>query len=520
MKAPIVTLLGVAIALVGAAPAFAQDDRPILEIGVQRLPEGLAPGNPQNQTNIAQRLTYSVFDDLIARAYWEGENGDGGRMVPSLATEWRNVSPTEWEVDIRTDVLFHNGEPMTTEDVAFSFSEQRMWGEDRIVLPGPNYFGNFTDVVVVDENTVRFTTSAPDPIFPARFASPLGKVVPKDYYLEVGIDAFNLAPIGTGPYKVQEIRQNEYIHMVANDDYWGGTPPAAEIYFREIPEEAARITGLLTGELDIIANVSPDQQQVIANSDSGILMPVIIDNSRVIGMRTTVPPTDDVNLRKALLWGADRQLIVDALWGGQTIVPHELNFPSHGDYYLVDREMAHYDPQKASDYLSASGYDGEELIFRLVDGYYSNYLQVAQVLQQQWRQLGINVTIEIKDSFAAAREGTYHMINLSNGMQIPDATHPMVNVYGANANRVIPDTPPFHWEPSTRFFELHDLLNATLDEDQRKAYFAEALAIVEDEVPQIELFMAVEYYGVSNHVNWTPYSFWPMDLGPRNLSFN
>ena len=104
-------------------------------------------------------------------------------------------------------------------------------------------------------------------------------------------------------------------------------------------------------------------------------------------------------------------------------------------------------------------------------------------------------------------------------MQIPDATHPMVNVYGANANRTQPDTPPFHWQPPAHFYELHDLLNSTLDLEKRKEYFSEALAIVEGEVPQIELFQAVEYYGVGNDVSWTPYSFWPMDLGPRNLSF-
>lgn len=505
-------------ALLMASVAVAQEDtRPTLTVGVQLVPPGLDPS--MNISNVGQRVTASIFDKFISRAYWEGENGDGGSLVPSIATEWRSISPTEWEVDIRTDVVFHDGTPMTAEDVAFSFGSELMWGPDRLIKAGTTYFGTFSEVSVVDADTVKFVTKTPDPVFAARFTSPLGMVVPKAYFLEKGIEGFNAAPIGTGPYKLAEFKVGEYIRFVAHDEYWGGKPPAKEVIFREIPEEAGRITGLLNGELDIITNVSPDQEAVLTNASNVQMKSVLIDNSRVVALNTLQEPMDDANLRKALIWAIDRQGIVDALWQGKNRLPHDFNFTSHGKDYLADRPQPVYDPAKAKEFLAASDYKGEQLIFRIHGGSYANYEQVAQVLQDQWREVGINVDIQIRDSFADVTAKPVHMFAHSNGMQIPDITHPIANIYGRQGIRTRTDAAGYSWSPPERFLELLDLLDTTLDHDERMGHFQEALDIAEDERPQIELFQAIEFYGVRKGIKWTPYSFWPMDFGPRNLSF-
>lgn len=507
-----------AAVLAMASTALAQGQRPSITIGVQALPAGFDPG--LNISNVGQRVNYSLFDELIRRAYWEGENGDGAELAPSIASDWRNVSDTVWEVDIRTDVVFHDGTPLTAEDVAFSFGEERVFGEERLVAVGPTYFGNFTSVEVVDEDTVRFTTNAPDPIFPYRFTTTMGKVVPKDYYLEVGPEQFNLAPIGTGPYKLAEMRQGEFIRLESNDEYWGGLPPAREITFIEIPEMATRISGLMTGELDMITDVSPDQQDTLVQAEGVQLMPALIDNSRVIVFNTFEEPMDDPNLRRALSYAADRQAVVEALWGGDSQVLPELVFPSHGEDIFNGRIAATFDPEEAQRLLDASDYNGEELVLRIQNGYYTNFLESAQILQQMWREAGINVTIELFDAGGAPSfEGTWHMRAWSNGMQMPDITHPIFNVYGPTSVRTTPGDFRLTWQPSERFYELLDLLNTTIDPEERLAYFNEALDIVEAEAPQMEMFQNVEYFGVRDGINWRPYSFFMMDLGPTNLSF-
>lgn len=512
-----VTALSLSVALMGAAAGLA-DNRPALSVGVAKLPPGLDPS--LNASNRGQRVMQSVFDKLINRDFGATDLGNGSELVPGIATAWTQVEPTVWDVDIRTDVVFHNGDKLTAEDVAFSFGAERMFGPDRMYKAGTTYFGSFKDVTVLDEDTVRFTTKEPDPIFPARFTSPYGVVVPRDYFLEKGIDGFNLAPIGTGPYKVAELRPDEEIRLVANDDYWGGTPPASEIHFIEIPEEAARITAILNGEVDIIANISPDQRPVIENASDVALKTVLIDNARVVALNTFEAPMDDRNLRKALIWSIDRQAIVDALWGGNNNVPHDVNYASHGEDYLSDRPIPTFDMDKAKEFLAASDYDGEELIFRIFAGYYDNYDQVAQVLQQQWRAAGINVKIELRDTFADVVAGSKHMFSHSNGMQIPDITHPVKNLYGPTGIRTRSAAPAFSWTPPDEFFELLTKIDSTVDHAERMGYFSQVLDTMNEERPQIPLFMALESYAVRDGVNWKPYSFWPMDFGPGNLSFD
>jgi len=500
-----------------ASTGIAQDARPVLKVGVEQLPEGLAPGLQLN--NVGQRITYSIFDHLIKRGYWTNESGDGAELMPSIATEWRNISPTEWEVDIRQGVTFHDGKPLTAEDVAFTFGEQNMWGKDRIVVQGTTYFGNLTDVSVVDADTVKFTTVAPDPIFAKRFTAPLGMVVPKDYYLEKGIDGFNLAPIGTGPYKVAEYRQHEILRLVAHDDYWGGTPPAKEVQFIEIPEEAARISALINGELDVITNVSPDQQATLSGQPGIVVKPAIIDNTRTLAFNTFAPPMDDVKLRRAIALGADRKRVAEALWGTEGRLPHPLNLPGHGEYYFADRPAIGYDPEEAKRLLSESKYNGEELVLRVLEGYYTNYLQAAQILQEMWRDIGINVKIEVRDSGATLREGTYHLMNASDGMQVNDPLHPFYTTFGPTAPRTAENSKNREWAPPARFWELGELLSTTTDVEERKKLFREALDIFDAEVPEVPLFQAVDYYAMRETVDWKPYSFFPMDFGPNNLSF-
>ncbi|HVW91982.1 MAG TPA: ABC transporter substrate-binding protein [Devosia sp.] len=503
------------LALAPASMAQEADNRPIIKIGVATLPDGLDPG--ANVTNVGQRITYSVFDQLIKRAYWASDKGDGADLVPSIAAAWHNVSPTEWDVDIQPGLKFQDGEPVTAEDVAFTFSQDHMWGAKRQVPTGPTYFPTLKDVTVVDDHTVKFTTSAPDPIFPKRFTSPLGMVLPKNYYQKVGPEGFNRAPIGTGPYKVIEFKPHEIIKLAANDNYFGGKPPAKEIWFMEIPEAATRISGLLSGELDVITDVTPDQRSTIEGAQGFSVKPALIDNNRIIQLNTNAPPMNNVNLRRALVAAIDRQAIVKALWGGASVVPHLMNVPAHGDLYMPDRPITPYDPAEAKKLLAQSHYAGETLHFRILAGYYTNYLEAAQIMQQMWKEAGINVELEPRDSFATLKQGTWDMASASEGIQINDASQPITGNYGRTSNLVNPKSGDYMWSPPKELFDLIDSVNSSMDEAKRKADFTKALDIVEDRVPEIELFQTVEFYAIRDGLNWKPYSFWPMDFSARNL---
>jgi peptide/nickel transport system substrate-binding protein len=136
--------------------------RPTLTLGVQGSPRTLEP--LMDNSNVLWRIGYNVFDTLIRVDY-----KDGGKLVPGLAKEWTRVSPTELDFTLRDDVKFHNGETMTADDVAFTFGEERAFGEKAPGAPLARAFiGTIAKVEAVAPFKVRVTTKQPDPLIEAR----------------------------------------------------------------------------------------------------------------------------------------------------------------------------------------------------------------------------------------------------------------------------------------------------------------------------------------------------------------
>ena len=497
---------------------LASGERPDLRIGVQALPSGFAPS--MNISNVGQRINYSIYDHFIKRAYWSTPAGDGGELAPSVAESWEQISPTVWEITIRQGVRFHNGDELTAEDIAFNFSEERMWGAERMVAVGPTYFGTLASIEATGPYTVRVETREPDPAFLKRFTTPLAFVVPRDYYQELGMEEFNLAPIGTGPYRLVDFQPDEYVRLEAFNDYWGGTPPAKSITFYEIPEFAGRLTALFNGEVDLIANVSPDQISAVENRSGFEVRDVLIDNHRVMVMNTfdpVNPQMNDVRIRHALAHAIDRELIVDQLWQGYSKVPVIGVFAGHAEYYLEEREPFPYDPERARRLLAEAGYDGEEFLYGINGGYYVNYLESAQIMQEMWKEVGINVRIEIRET--GNLDEPFDLASWSDGMQMNDPLHTVWATYGPTTIRGREGSRRQIWVPTPEYLELGSALNTTIEFDARRDAFERIVEHFENEMVSLPLFQAVEFYAIRSDIAWKPYSFWPMDLGPNNLQF-
>jgi peptide/nickel transport system substrate-binding protein len=127
--------------------------------------------------------------------------------------------------------------------VAFTLSSDRLWGAKPFEPRGRSFTGGFKRVEATGKNTVEIETERPDPNVPGKLTGNIGFVVPKKYYLEVGVDKFGQAPIGTGPYKVTTFRSGEVMVLDAFDEYWGGPPPAQRLVWRIVPEFAGTPRG-------------------------------------------------------------------------------------------------------------------------------------------------------------------------------------------------------------------------------------------------------------------------------------
>ncbi|MHA1565189.1 MAG: ABC transporter substrate-binding protein [Alphaproteobacteria bacterium] len=510
-------------AAIFGAPAVVMaqgDDRPELVIGISGLPPHLMPGRISNTHN---RLKMIYADQLIARDYGATPQGDGAEIIPWLAESWTQIEPTLWEFKLRQDVEFHDGTMMTAKDVVFSFAEGRLWGDSPTEPQGSRYFngGLIANIEAVDDFTVRIETHDPDIIMPLRFVSPVGFVVSKDHYEKVGADAFFLNPVTTGPYKLVRFERNTIMVFEAFDNYWRGKPPVKKITLREVPELSARIAGLISGEFDIVTDIEPELVTTVERYDDLKTVKVNYENQVMIVISTLHPVTKDPRIRKALVHALDREAIVASLWGGATNVPKPFAFKFYKEYYDETRESRPFDPELAKKLLKEAGYNGEPLNLRIRRGGYPKIEDAGQILVEMWKQVGINVQLEIRKGSAQASDGIADgevaMISWSNGIHIPDPVTPVWATWGPNGTRAV-GKPEASWDHPENYLEVGRKFESATDPDERFALFKELVDIWVDETPGFALWMRADWFGMRKGVDWKPYSFFYLDFGPGNLT--
>jgi len=494
--------------------AAQSSERPTLKVGLALITESIDPHlDFRNQRSL---VTYSLVEGLTARDFLTADTpGTGGTIVPSLATAWNRVDDLTLEFTLREGVLFHDGTTMTAEDVKFSLD--LVLTEHAGDYPGAkSALGPIMSVEVVDPLTIRIVTSNPDPILEKRLASYAGAIIPKAAFESIGIEGFGLKPIGTGPYKVVEYRPDDALILESHDGYWGGLPPAARIEFRIIPETAAQIAALLSGDVDMINNIPPDQIATL-ESDPGIVVSGIpIANMRTIAFNTRLPVMADKRLRQALSLAIDRQLIIDTIWGGRALLPHSYQFDNWGPLFNPDRSAPAYDPDRARELITEAGYDGSTISLWLPIDTYTLGDEVTAAVIEMWKAVGINaeqqnMTLaeyydDIDKKPAIQGSGNDEFAN-------PDSWYIR---YGKNSPFDV-----YFWTPTDASFdELGQEARSSLDPQTRYADYQAMLDIYDDEVPSTPLYIPAEFYALRSGINWTPYSFYYLDFSSRNLSFS
>jgi peptide/nickel transport system substrate-binding protein len=494
-------------------PAVMADDRPDLVVAVQKNPPTLEP--MRENSNVAYRIVFNIAETLIDIDFLKGM-----KLIPGLATEWTRIDDKTIEFKLRQGVKFHNGEEMTAEDVAFSFGPERLSGEN---APGwavaQQFVGNILPPEVIDRYTVRISTKESDPLLGHRLSNYMGQIISKKAYLEAGDwDTWSRNIVATGPYKIEEVKTDEYIKLVAFDDYWGGTPPAKSVTFKIVPELSARIAGLATGEYHIITEVLPDQLKKIEGLEDAEVVGGPIRNIRGITFDETNERLKDPRIRQALNLAVDRQLIVDTLYEGRTTVPRGWQMELMSDMYLEDWPMPEYNPEKAKQLLKEAGYNGEEIEYRVLPDYYTGEVATAQILAEMWKAVGLNVKIAMKENWTQVEgvdEGR-HLFNSSFTAIYPDPVGQFWRRFGPRS----PWTTENILSYEDKFYELGKILETSTDLQERRKVFREMLEINEQDPAGIPLHALTMFYGKRKEVNWTPYQFEYMDLRPGHLSFN
>lgn len=486
--------------------------RPDFTVAVADLPATLEPA--RELSNVGTRVTYSIFDTLIRRDFLGSPDGGGSELKPHLATRWERVSPQELVVTLRQGVKFHNGDELTAEDVAYTFRDGRLWGDKAQIPGGKAYFGILAAVEPIDRYTVRFRTKVPDVLLEQRLASWCAWIVSKRAYEDMGFEAFSKKPVGTGPYKVVSHAASEATMLDAFDDYFMAPPTARRVTFRRVPELAARVAGLVAGDYDLITNIPPDQMDVVGAYDDIDVRSVVLANVHVLCFNENDEILADKRIRQALACAIDRQALVDSLWQGTAVVPASHNYPEYGQMFVQGRKLP-YDPARAKALLAEAGYQGQPIVYRTRADYYTNAVEAAQILIEQWKAVGINAALQVVENSALMRAPDTQIFNWSNSTRLPDPLGAIWVAYGPASEIQVGG----FWKSADAFNRAGRALEAEVDPARRKALFTQMLEVWEDEAQATILYQPSEAYAIKRSIAWRPTTFYFMDLRPDNLSF-
>ncbi|MBA3294900.1 MAG: ABC transporter substrate-binding protein [Geodermatophilaceae bacterium] len=367
---------------------------------------------------LAQASEYLVWSDSKLNA------------VPRLAVSWKpNADASEWTFKIRQGVKFHDGTPMTAEDVAESIN--------RLADPksGSQALSAFNGVIgkdsakATDANTVVFSLDSPNGNFPYLLSSDNYNTVilPKTYN-----DNYEKNWTGTGPFKIDMFNQGESATFVKNPDYWdkGRQPNPDNTEIRFYAKEEARVFALQSGEIDAVVQFSAGDGRALLTDPNVQTVELLAATHRQVHMRTDRAPFRDKRTRQAMALLLDRQGMVQGLFQGKAKEGNDSPFSPLYKYTAKDVAQRQQDIAKAKQLLSDAGQSGGFTVeLDTWDGF--EIPDLAQLIQSNAKQAGINIQLEISDSSTYYGDAAYGKSRwLDSTMGITDYGHRgVVNVF-------------------------------------------------------------------------------------------
>jgi peptide/nickel transport system substrate-binding protein len=370
-----------------------------------------------------------------------------------------------WTIRLKPDLTFHNGKPVTADDVIFSLRRITDPDDPKVGAASIGYIDR-QGLRKLDDRTVRVPLEFANSGFPDDIGQYFNAIVPTDY------DPDN--PVGTGPFKYQSFTAGQQSTFTKFADYWeSGKPYVDELTIIDFPEADARVNALLGGQADAIDNLPAAQIQNV-RSNPGLA--VLISETgawQPFTMRVDVAPFDDVRVRQAFRLIVDRQQMVDQVLSGQGRIANDLYAP-YDPAYASDLPQRQQDLEQARSLLRQAG--REDLTVELVTApVFQGIVEAAQVFAEQAKGAGVNVRLRRVDS------GTFYGDNYLKWPFAQDfwATRMYLTQV---AQGDLPDSPfnETHWR-HPRFIRLIQQARAEVDEARRREILIEAQTIQYEE---------------------------------------
>ena len=459
----------------------------------------IATLDPHKNGVIAQEsVMRNMYDALVAFG------PDLKSIEPQLATEWKRVNDLTMQFKLRQNVKYHNGEDFDGEAVKASF--QRMLNPDT-KAPMLGTYNIIDRVDIVDKYTINIVTKVPDPVLLRRLSGMHTDIMAPKYIATASVEDLATKPVGTGPYKFVSWVKDGDLVMEANPNYWGSAPKVKKVIIRSIPESGTRVAALLSGDVDLIAAVSPDDVDRI--NKSGKAKALSVEGNRILyyAMDVADPPTNNKLVRQAINYGANIDGIIKTVLGGHGYRRATLINPWHGGYDPSVKPFP-YDPDKAKALLTEAGFpNGCDLNMQWVAGRVVKDKEVGEAIAGELTKVGIRAKItwhEFANYVTLASGGKLDgMVFASWGNVMQDADNAMMGLFHSTS-LVAKYYQRGYSNP--KLDAILEQARSELDDKKRVALYTEAQKILMDDCPGLFAYAIEDIYAASTRINWKPRS--------------
>jgi peptide/nickel transport system substrate-binding protein len=493
-----ILVLGLALGAATGTPAFAES-KPVIFLS-DAEPVSLDPMFSQSDANVILSIHETLF-----------RLDNDGKIVPAVAESIKMVDPLNWEIKIRPNLVFHNGEPINADAVVFTFDRAKKLfaagqGDLTFALGALKY----DHMEKVDDLTVRLVMTEPDPIITSHMVNPELSILPPKYYSENSPEKVAFAPVGAGGYQFVSYKPGEGLILKAFDRYRLGKPPVDEVIVKAVPEIATRISELKAGTADLMVGVPADLKADLESSGANVVVAPSYRRLFIAIKQGRHPALADVRVRQAMNYAVNCEEIATALLGGMAKCSIDLiNTP----YQDPNLKPYNFDPDRAKQLLDQAGWvpgpdgirtkDGERLSlnFDTTGGSYLMDKEIAQVLVDYWKAVGIEIKdLRVIDSSVNAQmrakqgAGYRDLMNSSSGPDYTCQGDLLLVQKDSGSNRM-------SWVDD-KFEAMFKAFNQEFDQSKWEKMCNEAQAYVAEQAPVIWLFTEPTLYGVSKRLTY------------------
>lgn len=396
-------------------------------------------------------------------------SSDGVTVEPLLATDWTiSDDGLTYTFNLLPDVVFSDGTPVTGDDWVWSLYRARDTETSEY-----RFIAETIDTVEATDSQVVITLKSSNGAFLSQLASFNMVLGCKSYYESMTEEEYIMNPIGTGAYMLKEWNRGNYVLLEKNPNYRNADSVKTQyIKFQTVEDDNTRLMQLQSGQIDIMGDIPASLMDVVRSTDGLTLTTFESTQIRYLLLNTTMEPFNDINVRKALLKGINREEIAEVVYGEFGGATASVLSAAHTKYYNDELEVTPYDPEGAKADLAAAGYpDGVE--FTLYCSTNEVYQQIAILLQSQLAPAGFTVNIVTEDG------GTIY----------------------ENAQNLKNQACMFQW--SDDYYDPSEVLGWICDYDQSKAWFTglndtelddlQAAALIElDDTKRVEMYKELQ----------------------------